>query len=209
MMYEIRTYTFTAGDAPEAVRDFGEIIEKRAEISPLIGFFRSAIGRLNRILHIWEYENSAHREQARAEALGQPWWPPLRVDKIVHQQTRLMRPAPFRPKPRGGKLGSVYEIRSDVVFTGKMDALCEAWERNLPERERLSPLAAAFSNQAGAFESGILNEFLHIWPYRDMNHWMEVQGNAENLPGWANDARRCLRSEASEIWCPVEYSPMR
>ncbi len=209
MLYEIRAYTFTAGDAPEAVRDFGKIIEKRVAISPLVGFFISAIGGLNRILHIWEYENSAHREESRAEALAQEWWPPLRVDKILHQQTRLMRPAPFLPKPRTGALGGVYEIRSDVVRTGRMGAVCAAWEKNLAERERLSPLAAAFSNQAGAFESGILNEFLHVWPYRDLNHWREVQAQADTLTRWAEEYRPHVRSETSEIWYPVDYSPMK
>ncbi len=209
MIYEIRTYTFTIGGAPEAVRDFGKIIEARVKISPLVGFFLSAIGELNRILHIWEYENSAHREEARAEALSQTWWPPLSVDKILHQQTKLMRPVPFLLEPRTGTLGGVYEIRSDLTLTGKMGEICEAWKKNLPERERISPLAAAFSNQAGAFESGTLNEFLHIWPYRDLNHWMEVQQKASKLAGWRDDYEPFLRSETSEIWCPVDYSPMR
>lgn len=209
MIYEIRAYAFTAGSAPEAVEDFGRIIERRAAISPLVGFFLCAAGRLNRILHVWEYENSAHREEARAEALAQRWWPPLRVEKILLQETRLMRPAPFRPRPLTGALGSLYEIRSDVLRAGKMDALCEAWERNLPARERLSPLAAAFSNEAGAFESGVLNEFLHVWPYRDANHWAEVQREVESLPGWAEDYRPFLRSEASELWRPAPWSPMR
>ena len=209
MIYEVRAYTLTAGDAAEGVEDFGKIIEKRAAISPLIGFFISAVGGLNRILHIWEYENSAHREQARAEALAQPWWPPLKVDKILYQQTRIMRAASFCPKPKTGAMGSVYEIRSDVMLTGKMGAIGAAWERNLPERERLSPLAAAFANPAGEFESGILNEFLHIWPYREMNHWAEVQREVENLPNWNSSYKPCLRSETSEIWYPVEYSPMK
>ena len=149
MIYEVRAYTFTAGDAPEAVEDFGRIIERRTAISPLVGFFISAIGGLNRILHIWEYENSAHREQARAEALAQPWWPPLKVDKILHQQTRIMRAAPFCPKPRAGAMGSVYEIRSDVIVTGKMRAISAAWENNLPDRERLSPLAGGVRQSCG------------------------------------------------------------
>ena len=175
----------------------------------VIGFFISAIGGLNRILHIWEYENSAHREAARAEALAQPWWPPLKVEKILYQQTRIMRAAPFCPKPRAGEMGSVYEIRSDVIVTGKMKEISAAWEKNLPARERLSPLAAAFANPAGEFESGILNEFLHIWPYRDLNHWAEVQKEAENLPAWDEGYKPYLRSESSEIWYPVAYSPMK
>ncbi len=209
MIYEVRTYTFTAGSAGEAVEDFGKIIEERRKLSPLIGFFQAEIGDLNRILHIWEYEDSAHRESIRAEAQAKPWWPPLRVEKILHQQTRLMRAAPFRPRPLSGDFGGVYEIRSDTLITGGMKGLAAEWAKHLPEREKLSPLAAAFSNQAGEFASGILNEFLHIWPYRDYAHRAEALAAAARLPGWRECARAGLKEQKSEIWSPADYSPMR
>ncbi len=208
MIYEVRTYTMTVGSAGEAVEDFGRIIEERRKLSPLIGFFQSAVGELNRIMHIWEYENSGHRESVRAETLRQPWWPPLKVDKILFQATRLMRAAPFRPEPLTGSLGAVYEVRSDTLLTGKMPALNAHWAKTLPGREKLSPLAAAFANPAGEFESGVLNEFLHIWPYRDMNHWAEVQAAADRLPGWRECSAPYLSAQKSEIWHPVDYSPM-
>ncbi len=208
MIYEVRTYRMTVGDAGEAVEDFGRIMEERRKLSRLIGFFQSASGELNRIMHIWEYESSAHRESVRAETLRQSWWPPLKVDKILHQWTRLMRAAPFCPEPRTGNLGTVYDVRSDSLRTGKMPALSEQWAKFLPEREKLSPLAAAFANPAGEFESGVLNEFLHIWPYRDMNHWAEVQAAAEDLPGWRECSAPFLSAQKSEIWYPADYSPM-
>lgn len=139
MLYEVRTYTFTVGGAGEAVEDFGKIIEEQRRLSPLIGFFQAEIGDLNRILHIWEYEDSAHRESVRAEAQAKPWWPPLRVEKILHQQTRLMRAAPFCPRPLSGDFGGVYEIRSDTLITGGMEGLAAGWARHLPERENSPP----------------------------------------------------------------------
>jgi len=208
MIYEVRTYTMRVGAARQAVEDFGRIIERRQRLSPLVGFFHSGLGKLNRILHIWEYESSAHRESVRAETLRQPWWPPLKAEDILRQATRLMRPAPFRPRPRAGRLGGVYEIRSDVLRTGRLGALSEEWARSLPERERLSPLAAAFANPAGEFESGILNEFLHVWPYRDMNHWAEVREAARRLPRWREHPEEHLVSQTAEIWFPADYSPM-
>ena len=104
MIYEVRAYTFTAGDASEGVEDFGRIIERRPQY-PLWSGFLSAIGGLNRILHIWEYENSAHREQARAEALAQPWWPPLKVDKILHSKRGSHAGCAFSPQTAGGSDG--------------------------------------------------------------------------------------------------------
>lgn len=208
MLYEVRTYTMTVGSAGEAVEDFGRIIEPRQKLSRLIGFFQSAIGEMDRIMHIWEYENSAHREEVRAETLRQDWWPPLKVDKILRQITRLMRPAPFRSEPITGNLGEVYEVRSDTILTGKMKALSAEWEKVLPEREKLSILAGAFSNQAGEFESGVLNEFIHIWPYKDMAQWAEVQAAENDLPDWQEASSRFLANRKSEIWHPVSYSPM-
>ena len=210
MLYEVRAYTMTPGRAAEeAVEDFGRIIERRVRLSPLVGFFRCAMGELNRILHIWEYESSAHRESVRAETLRQPWWPPLKAGHILKQVTRLMRPAPFRPRPLSGALGSVYVIRSDFLRTGTFKEVSARWAELLPERERLSPLAAAFANPAGEFESGVLNEFLHLWPYRGLAHWAEVREREPALPGWRESLAPFAASQTAEAWLPAPYSPMR
>jgi hypothetical protein len=208
MLYEVRAYTFTPGRAEEAVGDFGRIIERRVKLSPLVGFFHCALGGMNRILHIWEYESSAHREAVRAETLRQPWWPPLKAEHILKQVTRLMRPAPFRPRPLSGALGGVYEIRSDFLRTGRFREVSARWAELLPARERLSPLAGAFCNPAGEFESGILNEFLQLWPYRDAAHWAEVREREAALPGWRESLLPHAASQTSELWLPAPYSPM-
>jgi hypothetical protein len=208
MLYEVRAYTFTQGSLDEAVAGFGDIIEERVKLSRMICFFRSAIGELDRIFHIWEYENSAHRESVRGKAQSSSWWPPLKAEKILYQQTRLMATASFCPEPLTGAMGSVYELRSDTFQAGTMGKLSAAWAEHLPEREKLSPLAAAFANPASEFASGILNEFLHIWPYRDLNQWAEVDEAAGKLEGWRNCSNPYLRSRKSEIWYPVDYSPM-
>ncbi|HJP14302.1 MAG: NIPSNAP family protein [Nitrospinota bacterium] len=208
MLYEVRAYTFTQGSLDEAIKGFRRTVEERVKLSRLICFFRSAIGDLDRMFHIWEYENSAHRESARDEAQKASWWPPLKAEKILYQQTRLMAAASFRLEPRTGAMGGFYEIRSDTFQAGTMEKLGAAWAEHLPEREKLSPLAAAFANPASEFASGILNEFLHIWPYRDLNHWAEVDEAAGKLTGWRDCSNPYLRSRKSEIWRPVDFSPM-
>mgnify|MGYP001597821128 FL=1 len=208
MLYEVRAYAITPGHVQEAVEDFGRIIERRTRLSKLTGFFTCALGELNRILHIWEYENAAHRESVRAETLRQPWWPPLKREHIHKQVTRLMRPASCRPRPLAGALGGVYVIRSDFLRTGMFQEVSARWAELLPARERLSPLAAAFGNPAGEFESGVLNEFVHIWPYRDLNHWAEVREKEAGVPGWRESLDPYTVSQTGEVWLPVPYSPM-
>ncbi|MEK6712158.1 MAG: NIPSNAP family protein [Nitrospinota bacterium] len=208
MLYEVRAYAITPGHVQEAVEDFGRIIERRTRLSKLTGFFTCALGELNRILHIWEYENAAHRESVRAETLRQPWWPPLKREHIHKQVTRLMRPASCRPRPLAGALGGVDVIRSDFLRTGMFQEVSARWAELLPARERLSPLAAAFGNPAGEFESGVLNEFVHIWPYRDLNHWAEVREKEAGVPGWRESLDPYTVSQTGEVWLPVPYSPM-
>lgn len=208
MIYEIRTYTMTIGDSEEAVQDFGNIMEERKKISRLIGFFHTVVGDLNRVLHIWEYENSAHREEVRSKTLSQSWWPPLKAEKITYQTTRLMRPSPFIIEPKTGEMGSIYLIFSDYFQTGRLPELNKHWSNHLGEREKLSPLAGAFSNAAGEFEQGVLNEFIHIWPFKDSNHMTETLSKENTIPGWKEGQKEYLRSQSSNIWLPADYSPM-
>jgi len=208
MIYEIRTYTMTIGDSEEAVQDFGNIMEERKKISRLIGFFHTAVGDLNRVLHIWEYENSAHREEVRTKTLSQSWWPPLKAEKILYQTTRLMRPSPFLPEPRTGKMGNIYLIFSDYFQTGKLPVLNNHWSNYLSNREEISPLAGAFTNAAGEFEQGVLNEFIHIWPFKDANEMMEAVSKENTITGWKDGQKDYLRSQSSNIWYPADYSPM-
>ena len=209
MLYEVRTYTFTPGHVDEAAEAFGRIFEKRQKLSPLIGYFVCIMGELHRILSIWEYENSGHRESVRAETERHPWWPPLKSEHIHKQVTRLLRPLPCRPKALTGAMGGIYVIHSDFLKVGKLPEVSARWTEHLPQREKLSPLAGAFVNRAGDFESGILNEFIHIWPYRDLNHWASVSQEAAALPGWRESLDPYTTSQTAEAWLPVAYSPMR
>ena len=210
MLYEVRTYTYTVGMVAQAMDDFERMIEKREKLAPntFLAFFYCIAGQLHRTLNIWCYENSAHREEARAASLRQSWWPPLKTDHIQRQVTRLMRENPFCPTPVPGAYGDVYEIRSAFMLTGRLRQLNATWEKHLPERTALSPLTAAFSNEAGVFESGVLNELITFWPYRDLSHWVEVREAVTKLPNWPSVSLECIKEETAEIWRPAHFSPI-
>ena len=77
MIYEVRTYDLFPRTQPEAIKRFGEAYEKRKQFSELAGFFYTDIGPLNQIIHIWPYDDLAHRARTRARkprrpALGRP-----------------------------------------------------------------------------------------------------------------------------------------
>ena len=76
MLYEMRIYQLTVGGVAEFEENFAKVIEKRNELSPITGFFHTEVGDLNRVMHIWGYENSDHRAEVRAQTVSLDWWPP-------------------------------------------------------------------------------------------------------------------------------------
>ncbi|MBI2132119.1 MAG: NIPSNAP family protein [Candidatus Tectomicrobia bacterium] len=204
MIYEMRIYTLTVGGVAEFEKNFGAVVENRMKLSKLVGFFHSEIGDLNRVMHIWEYEDAGHRAKVRAETMKQPWWPPKGNESLIQRQTSKIATCPaFRPQPRSGALGGVYEFRTYTVFPGKMGEVLSRWTQHLPAREGLSPLAACFTTDMGP-----LNEFIHVWPYRDLNHRDEIRTASHKLPNWPPGSRPFLMSQNSEIWAPASFSPM-
>lgn len=204
MLYEMRVYTVPPGKVPEYYEKFGEIFEKRQAISRMIGMFHTDIGDLNRIMHIWEYESAAHREETRKTVGGHDWWPPPTGHLLQKQVTKLMTTPPFRPEPRLGEYGNVYEVRTYGVIPGKTPDVIAKWTENLPPREEISPLSALFIT-----ESGSLNEWIHIWAYKDLNHRAEIRTKTQELPNWPPGSRPFLTWQNNEIWIPGPYSLMK
>ena len=57
MIHEFRTYDLIPGSTAEFLSRTEALIEKRVEYSSLIGFFSTEVGPLNRVVHIWQYED--------------------------------------------------------------------------------------------------------------------------------------------------------
>src|SRR5207237_3672652 len=80
MIFEMRTYLLKPGTEPKAEELFGEMMPGRAKLSRIAGFWRTEVGTLNQIIHIWPYENIAERDRIRAEAIKTGVWPPKVAD---------------------------------------------------------------------------------------------------------------------------------
>lgn len=202
MLFEMQVDALVVGGVSEFEENFGRVVEKRTGISPLIGFFHAEIGDLNRVMHIWSYESAEARAQIQDELARQPWWPPANAHLILGQAAKLMSAAPFRPDPLVGALGPVYEFRTYTIKPGRMNELVSLWRQNLSSREELSPLAACFTTEAGP-----LNQFIHVWVYRDLNHRAEVRIASRKLANW-HLGREFMVSQNVEVWMPASFSPM-
>jgi hypothetical protein len=100
MIVEQRTYT----THPGKVRDYlslyeteGLAIQKRI-LGRLVGYYRSEVGDLNQIVHLWAYADLVERQQRRADLLADPGFKAY-VQKmlplLVRQDSRILVPAPF------------------------------------------------------------------------------------------------------------------
>lgn len=96
MIFELRSYDLKPGKAPvylEYFRTFGlELVTRHL---PMGGYWMVETGRLNRIEHLWIYEDFAERDAARAGLVKERAWMeefiPRAFEDVVAQENRFMR----------------------------------------------------------------------------------------------------------------------
>jgi NIPSNAP len=100
MIVEERMYTLHPGKVPEylkAYKEEGMAIQKRI-LGNMFGYFFNEVGTQNQIVHMWWYEDFAEREKRRALMAADAGWVAYAAKVrpfLLHQETRIMRPAPF------------------------------------------------------------------------------------------------------------------
>jgi len=204
MIVEMRTYDLQPGTAAEYAKHYEAGLAHRQKFSPLGGFFTTEFGPLNRIIHMWPYENLQERDKIRAEAASPGQWPPHGEELIITQESKIITPAPFSPPLRAAKLGNVYEIRTYTIKPGQMANVVKAWEVAIEERTKFSPLALAGS----VTTIGPLNQWIHIWPYENLEERSRIRAEALKSGKWPPATRPFLLKQESWICTPASFSPL-
>ena len=106
MIYDMRIYDLKPGATPEyqaAVREVGLKVREDHGVK-LAGWYFTDIGPLNRVVHIWAYDDFAHFERAREAVRSDPRWQGEYIPRvrglIVRQQDMIMQGADFFSGPR-------------------------------------------------------------------------------------------------------------
>lgn len=102
MIVEQRTYTMQPGKAGEWLAFYGErgLPVQQRLLGRLIGFFQSEIGTLNQVMHLWAYDDLAHREQCRARLAADPDWNAYLRESpkvILKMRNSFFTPVSFSP----------------------------------------------------------------------------------------------------------------
>ena len=85
---------------------------------------------------------------------------------------------------------------------GAMPKVLEAWEKALPERVKLSPIAGCMSSDVGG-----LNRWMHIWPYADLAARQRIREQSMKLPAWPPQSGERPVSMQTKMLIPASFSP--
>ena len=100
MIYELRTYTLYPGKVGEYLETIGEGLPVREKYSKLGGFWYTEIGELNQVVHIWPFDDMAHRSKVRQALAEDPEWLELvkkLIPMVMRMENKILNPAPFSP----------------------------------------------------------------------------------------------------------------
>ena len=100
--FEMRTYTYSAGDLPKIKAVWEKALPARQKVSPILGLWYSEVGALNTFVHIWPYASLNDRMDIRKKATDSGVWPPKQPEgdgayRLLTQETKILLAAPFSP----------------------------------------------------------------------------------------------------------------
>jgi hypothetical protein len=206
MIFEMRTYLMKPGTAPKAEELFGEMLPNRAKLSRIAGFWRTEVGTLNQIIHIWPYKDVNERDQIRAEAIKTGVWPPKIADFVLDMESKILHAAPFSPAFEPGEHGGLYEFRTYTYGPGAIPKVIEAWSPLIKARSAISPLIFA-----GFTDIGALNQWVHVWAYKNMGERETKRAQAMKPGVWPPPRHESvvLHKQTSTFAIPAKWSPLR
>ena len=205
MIVEMRSYQLKPRSVPEAEKRFGEALPARTKFSPLAGFWHTEVGALNQIIHMWPYADLNERQRIRAEAVKAGVWPPPIGEFIDSMESKILIPAPFSPPLAPRKLGGLYEIRTYVYKPGSIPKVIDRWSGAIAERVKLSPLVGAWYT-----ELGTLNQWVHIWAYKDAGERERIRAEALKRGIWPPPGGGdLLLKQENVLAVPAAFSPLQ
>ena len=209
MIHEMRTYTLRPGTTADFEAQFVKWYQLRAKYSPLLAFWHTEFGFLDRVIHVWPYNDFKHRDDARAARANDQelMSTPLGGEFVVSSQSEILTPAPFMKHLQiEGQvhMGNIYEMRIYTYQSGSIPEVLNRWAEALPHREKYSPLAACWYSELGG-----LNKFYHVWPYKDLAERDRIRAEAQKDPHWPPPTREFVVRQENLLLVPAEYSPMK
>lgn len=210
MIHELRTYTLIPAKAAEFVsltREVGFAIRTRH--SKCLGYWTTEIGELNQVVHLWEYEDYAHRTRVRKDLAKDEAWNKEYLSRsrpcLSHQESTILIPSdvwPFASTTGNG----IYELRFYRLHPGKVAHWLRTFRKGLRARLKYSKPAGVWSS-----ELGTLNRVFQLWGYADLQARADTRKAAMADPAWKKTVASLvplIQVMESKILIPTDFSPL-
>lgn len=201
MIVEMRTYDYRPGTAQKALDRIALGIDERIKLSPLGGLWHTITGRLDRIVHLWPFEDLAERANVRGRFGELTRWPARTGEWMVASETKILIPAPFTPPLTAGMPGPIYEVCTDIYFPGQLKAIHDAWGK------ALSQPTCAFIG-AWHTELGPMNQWVHVWAFTSMEERETRRAQLVPLVREPEVLAKLFLSQESVLCRPASFSPL-
>ena len=96
-VYEMRYYDALPNSMTEIMDIWGAKLPGRLKYSPLFFCGYTDMGSLNKLIHIWPYDDLNHRAETRAASVAAGDWPPATGKFLVTMNNKIMVPSSFSP----------------------------------------------------------------------------------------------------------------
>jgi hypothetical protein len=107
MIVDKRIYTLKPGGVPTYMKIYEEygLPTQTKHLGKPVGWFYAEVGALNRITHIWAFDDLADRTKKRAGMQADPNWATYlskmrEADILLAQENEILIAAPWSPDPR-------------------------------------------------------------------------------------------------------------
>jgi NIPSNAP len=206
MIFEMRTYLMKPGSIPEVEKRWAAALPERLKLSPLAGFWRTEVGSLNQIIHVWPYKDLNERDTIRAKAIEMGIWPPKAAEFILEMESKILHSAPFSPNFQPGQHGNIYEFRTYTYGPGSIPKVIESWSGRIKQRTALSPLIFA-----GFTDIGALNQWVHVWAYKNMGEREKIRADAVAAGIWPPPRHESVTLLKQQSWLaiPASFSALK
>lgn len=212
-LYEFRTYSLKPSKTNAFLQNFQKYVHLRTAHSEMIGYWTVEFGgRINRVFHIWKYDNFAHRTAVRkALAKDKEWQEQFLIsnlafmDKQEVEITYLVPWCKIRTPPKEG----VYELATFQMKPGGPALWGDAFKRAINAHVELG-----YSTLVGVFhtEYGALNRVHVLW-------WNESADSRAAGRHWSHEDPRVvaavresvnyLESQQNMFLIPTSFSPLK
>lgn len=227
MFIEQRIYTFHPGKLPAWLAlyeaEAGPVSAKHT--GPLLGFFQTEIGPLNKVVFLRGYDDIDDRAKGLASRDQDPGWASFRAKSgqlgaLQAQENKLLVTVPFSPLQKAAgysferKLpgtGMVVDHRTYDFHPGKMALWLNAYEKlGLPVQNRLLGQLLFMATT----EVGPINQVVFAWAYEGMGDRHKRRSAMAADPAWGEFMKATaelgpLKQQTNMILKPTGFSPIK